>query len=424
MPPELARPPIPVVVQQHAEECALLRQIRSVLVRAPHVRLRHLRRLDDRIAAHADGLAVAGADGTRLCTQALERVGAGVVFALALRLIDQRDERGLDRLMALAAAVPDARRGLLSALGWVSATQLQGIVRSLLAADDTGRRALGIAACRLHQVDPGAALAQAVQDQAPSLRAEGWRAAGELARGDLLEGALAACTDPDPALAFAAARCACLLGDRASAPAALQGIAERAGAPQEEARRWLLLASDFHHAREFVRLLAHAAPPELPPGRGVISACALLGDTACIPWLFECMADDRLARLAGEAFSLITGADLAALDLERKPPEHVPGGPTEDPEDDNVALDPDDSLPWPDIARVQRWWQAQAAAMPAGARCFMGRAPGVEHCGEVLREGFQRQRIVAAALLVLLAPGRKLFPVGAPSWRQSRLLAG
>ena len=62
--------------------------------------------------------------------------------------------------------------------------------------------------------------------------------------------------------------------------------------------------------------------------------------------------------------------------------------------------------------------------MPTGWRCFLGHAPGIEHCGEVLRERFQRQRFVAATLLVLLAPGRKLFPVCAPSWRQARLLAG
>ncbi|HET8746187.1 MAG TPA: HEAT repeat domain-containing protein, partial [Ramlibacter sp.] len=287
MPPELARAPIPVVVQQHAEECAILRQIRSVLVRAPHVRLRHLRRLDDRIAAHADGLAVAGAYGTQLCREALERVGAGVVFALALRLIDERDEGGLQRLLALAAAVPEAQRGLLSAFGWVSAGSLQGIVRTLLASGDAQRRTLGLAACRLHQVDPGTALTQAVDDQQPLLRAEGWRAAGELGRANLLPAALAALDDPDPAVAFAAARCACLLGDRASALPALHAFALRPGAAQEEARRWFLLASDFGAAHDFVRRLAHSAAPQLPHRRRVISACALLGDTAHVPWLIE-----------------------------------------------------------------------------------------------------------------------------------------
>jgi uncharacterized protein (TIGR02270 family) len=420
---ELARPPIPVVVQQHAEESALLRHVRMVLVRAPHVRLRHLRRLDDRIAAHLDGLEVAGAYGTRLCTEALERVGAGVVFALAQRYLAERDERGIERLASLAAAVPDARRGLLSAFGWVSATQLQGIVRTLLASADAQRRALGVAACRLHRVDPGGALAQAVAHADPGLRAAGWRAAGELGRVDLLGPALDALGDPEAAVAFEAARCACLLGDRQAALDALHRAAEAEAAHRAQARHCLLLAADFGCGREVVRRLAQSAAPEAGHKRRVMAACALLGDTAYIPWLIECMVDDTLARAAGEAFSLVTGADLAALDLERKPPEQVPGGPTDDPDDDDVDLDPDESLPWPDVERVQRWWQANALRMPAGMRCFMGQPVAADHCASVLREGFQRQRFVAAALLVLIAPGQRLFPVCAPAWRQQRLLA-
>lgn len=420
----LVRQPIPAVVQQHAEESAVLRQIRSVLVRAPHVRLRHLRRLDDRIAAHLDGLAVAGSYGTALCTAALERTGAGEVFALAVRLIDERDDRALDRLAALAAALPDARRGLLSAFGWVSAAQLQGLVQSLLASRDAQRRALAIAACRLHRADPGEALGHALDDDDPDLRAAAWRAAGEIGRADLLDRAQAALSDPDPATAFEAAACACLLGDRRAALAALEAMAHAGKSPREApAWEWLLLASDFQRAREFVRALSKAAAPGLAHQRRVIAAFGLLGDVRFVPWLVERMEDDTLARIAGESFTLLTGADLAALDLERKPPEQVPGGPSDDPADDNVAMDPDDSLPWPDRARVAHWWQQHAGEMPVEQRSFMGRPVGNGPVAQVLREGTQRQRFVAARHACLLAPGTRLFPVCAPAWRQQRLLA-
>ena len=73
--------PIIPVVRQHAEESANLRNMRSVLVTAPHVKLHHLRRLDDRVAAHLDGLAVAGEFGWKLCEAALENPGVGEVFA-------------------------------------------------------------------------------------------------------------------------------------------------------------------------------------------------------------------------------------------------------------------------------------------------------------------------------------------------------
>lgn len=120
---------------------------------------------------------------------------------------------------------------------------------------------------------------------------------------------------------------------------------------------------------------------------------------------------------------MITGADLAALDLERKPPQGLAPGPTDDPEDDDVALDEDDSLPWPDAALVQRWWAAQSARWPAGVRSFVGAPATPEHCERVLREGYQRQRIVAALQRCLLHPGTPVFPVAAPAWRQQRRLA-
>ena len=420
----LARQPIPVVVQQHAEESAMLRHVRSVLVRAPHVKLSHLRRLDDRIAAHLDGLAVAGRYGTGLCTAALERAGAGEVFALAVRVIDERDDRAIQRLVALAAALPDARRGLLSAFGWVSASLLQGLVHPLLASGDAPARELAVGACRLHRADPGPALQAALDDPAPLVRAAAWRAAGELGRTDLLDRALASLADPDDDVAFQAAACALLLGNGDAALDALEALGQREGPLRERAQELLLVAAGFQRARDILRRQAKAAAPKGAHRRRLIRACGLAGDIRFVPWLVEAMQDDVFARIAGESFSLITGADLAALDLERKPPQHVPGGPSDDPADDDVAMDPDDSLPWPDRERVQRWWNEHADGMPANARCFMGRPPTPGHCADILREGLQRQRILAAQLLCLRTPGTRLFPVCAPSWRQQRMLAG
>ena len=100
---------IGIVVQQHAEESAHLRNMRSVLATAPHVKLSHLRRLDDRLAAHLDGLAVAGEFGSNLCEAALENPGIGEVFAAAVRAIEEKEERRLDKLFSLVGAMPEAQ---------------------------------------------------------------------------------------------------------------------------------------------------------------------------------------------------------------------------------------------------------------------------------------------------------------------------
>ena len=163
--------PILPVISQHAEESALLRSVRRVLVGAPHVKLHHLRRLDDRLAAHLDGLAVAGKFGWNLCVAALENPGVGEVFAATVRAIEDSNADGLNKLLALVEAVPASQPGLLSAFGWVSSQFLQGMIKDLLVASHPFQRQIGLAACAMHRVDPGAALVAASGDADASLRA-------------------------------------------------------------------------------------------------------------------------------------------------------------------------------------------------------------------------------------------------------------
>lgn len=416
----LQRPIIPAIVSQHLEDAAALRSVRSVLVRAPHVKLLHLGRTDERLLAHLDGLSVAGDAGYDMARTALDVPGVGQLFVVAVLAIERRDAAQLDRLVALLEAVPSAGRALASAFGWLPAPLLRGMTAPLLTGDATpAQRWLGITACASHGVDPGPVLQQAIGDADPRLRSKALRAAAQIGRADLLGTCLAHLQDADPSCRLAAAWSSVLLGDRAEGAQALTEIALRLSPPDAQALQLALLTADPATARHIVRTLIDARAPL----RTAIQATAWAGDARAIPWLIKQMADDRHARLAGEAFSFITGADLALLDLERKPPENVDGGPTEDPADDNVALDADESLPWPDLARLQAWWHAHAERWPRGERCFVGGPADVAHCTQVLRTATQRQRHAAALLLALQRAGMALFNVAAPTHRQKRLLA-
>ena len=86
-------------------------------------------------------------------------------------------------------------------------------------------------------------------------------------------------------------------------------------------------------------------------------------------------------------------------------------------------MDEDESLPWPDPEKIAAWWRAHGAKFASGTRYFMGDVPTPATCLEVLKTGFQRQRIAAAEYLTLLTPGTPLFNTAAPTWRQQRLLA-
>jgi uncharacterized protein (TIGR02270 family) len=156
--------------------------------------------------------------------------------------------------------------------------------------------------------------------------------------------------------------------------------------------------------------------------RWLIQGSGIGGDPTYVPWLIQHMANDRTARLAGEAFSLIVGTDLALLDLERKPPENFESSPSDDPDDPNVEMDADDGLPWPDPEQISRWWAANAGRFRPGSRYFMGAPVTREHCIDILKNGYQRQRILAAHYLCLLEPGTPLFNTSAPAWRQQKLL--
>jgi len=156
--------------------------------------------------------------------------------------------------------------------------------------------------------------------------------------------------------------------------------------------------------------------------RLVIKGAGLAGDPHYVPWLIKQMEDPKLARLAGESFSFMIGLDLAYLDLDRRRPENFESGPNDDPRDDNVAMDEDEGLPWPDPVKIHAWWRGNRSQFAVGTRYFMGEAVNWENCVRVLREGFQRQRVAAAQYLCLLRPGTVLFNCAAPAWRQQRWL--
>ena len=411
------RHPIPAIVHQHLEDAAALRSTRSVLVRAPHVRLHLLGRLDERLAAHLDGLAVAGEFARGLCLAALESPGPGTLFTATVGAIEHRDSALLDKLLAIAEATPDAQAGLVSAFGWVPTGSLRGITKALLDSPSTFHRGVGLSVCAMHQVNPGASLDTALNE--PALTALASAVAGKLGRRDLLPACLPALASTDDAGRFHAARAALLLGERDAATAVLRALSLAPGPYRAAALcAWLQVATPAD-AHALLKTLAGdpAAVRLLVRGAGVS------GDVHYVPWLIRQMDRPALARLAGESLSLITGLDLADLDLDRSAPELADAGPNDDPDDTDVALDEDESLPWPDPGKLAAWWQAQGSRFTPGTRYFLGEPPSPAHCLSVLKSGFQRQRIAAAHYLSLLQPGTPLFNTAAPASRQQGLLA-
>ena len=113
---------------------------------------------------------------------------------------------------------------------------------------------------------------------------------------------------------------------------------------------------------------------------------------------------------------------MSYLDLDRKPPQNFESGPNDHPDDPDVSMDEDESLPWPDLVKISAWWTTNKSRFRDGTRYFAGEPSSRAHCIHVLKEGYQRERIAAAQYLCLLNPGTQLFNTAAPARRQKALL--
>jgi uncharacterized protein (TIGR02270 family) len=154
-----------------------------------------------------------------------------------------------------------------------------------------------------------------------------------------------------------------------------------------------------------------------------VIAAGAAGYGSLIPWLLAQMHRPGLARVAGEAFTAITGLDLTAHKLEDEPPDDFEAGPTEDPADADVAMDPDEHLPWPLVSGLHEWWREAQHDFRADTRYLSGQPISEEWLWQVVRSGRQRTRAAAALELALLAPDAPLFEVRARGERQLALLA-
>jgi uncharacterized protein (TIGR02270 family) len=408
------------VLQQHADDAMALAGNRQALTRAAYAKLPRLRRSDQRLGAHLDGLRIAGRGAESSHEGALESPSPAVVFVSMVRALEDKDKRRLERLIDLVQGVPCLVDGLLFALGWVERSQLQGTVAGLLRDREGFRRAIGVAACAIHRVDPGLVSGRHLQDSDPAVRARSFRAAGELGLADLEPSCEAALRGDDNAeTQFWAARSAVLLGDRRSGLDLLAKRAVSPGGRRVRSFRLALQAMSMDAAHNTLKELARD-PRQI---RTLIEGSGIAGDPRYVPWLIERMTELSVARVAGEAFSLITGADLVVDALDCPAPENFESGPNDDPADPNVDMDPDDGLPWPDGPRIEKWWAANESRFQKGTRHFMGAPVTREHCIDMLKNAYQRQRILAAHYLCLLEPGTPLFNTSAPAWRQERLLA-
>ncbi|WP_437498729.1 TIGR02270 family protein [Sorangium sp. So ce1099] len=406
--------------EQHASDAAFLWSYRDAAVLDPRYDLESLGELDERLEAHVDGLRLAGDAGWEISRAAIDEDEPGSLFAPMVLAVERRDLKGIAHVLDAGGGAPALARAIVSALGWVSFSKVRAILPGLLSRRvGPALHAIGIAACAVHRQDPGAALGYAVISSDPRLKARALRAVGELGREDLLDEVRGALGTEDEACRFAAAWSAAVLGDPAALKA-LGALADRGGLFAERACATVMRRMEPAVASTWLRAIAGA-----PGGaRVALAGAAALGDPALVPWILECMGDPELARAAGGAFTMITGVSLDEAKLRGAPPPGFQGGPSDDPEDEDVAMDPDEGLPWPDRDKIAAWWEGRGKELKRRTRYLLGKPMEAAWLEEVLQRGSQPARAAAAVELVLRRARREVVEVRAPGWAQERARAG
>jgi len=411
------------VVCQHVEEAAILWLRRDWAMTEPHYTLDDLAKLDGQLDAHLDGLRVAEAAAPaaawELCREELRWQEPGEVFAAAVLALESAESERLGNVLDLAAASCELSRPLVSALAWLPKELAWQYVPRFLGEHEPGLRRVGIAASAVAGCDPGAVLAESVDDQDELLSARSLRAIGELGRTDLLPALRVHLDDDAERCRCAAAWSAALLSPDDAAVRVLRRVAAEG---KERSLAALQLAICRTVAAEARAWLLEFADQDASGVRTAVVGTGILGIVDLVPRLLERMETPALARVAGEAFSMITGVDLAEQDLEGDWPEGFEAGPNDDPADENVEVDPDENLPWPDVAKVKDWWMRHRDEFEPGVRYLCGRPMTEDWLEHVLRYGYQRQRAAAALELAIRRPGTPLFNVKAPGYRQQQLL--
>ncbi len=409
---------IPHIIDQHAEEAAFLWLLRNAAVHAPHYDLADLAKLDDRVEAHLDGLRIAADCGWQIVSDNLQAEEAGEVFAAAILALEGNSIERIKQVYETVEKVPETLPGLVSAFGWVAPQNPQGKVNGLLVSDKPLWRRVGIRACAIHRVDPGKFFDQAIEDEDSALKSCALRTAGEIGRVELKPRLQVLLDHGDQAVRFWVAWSSVLLGDRGAALAVLQREIVSNGCFCERAMQVALPVMDAQTVKSSLKALAENKETV----RQAIKGIGIGGDPRYVPWLIQHMQDAKLARVAGESFSFICGVDLAYQDLECDLPEEAAAGPNENPEDEDMAMDPDEDLPCPDPQLVLRWWQENSDRFCPEQRQLYGQANTEEQCQAILRTGTQRLRQLAAMLSALRQPQQKVFETRGPGKRQQQSL--
>ena len=389
------------IYEQFVDEASFLWVLRSIAVEQPHYNLASLRELEQRIDAQLDGLMTAVEEAWEICLEALKLEEPGEVFTSTVIAFKSHDIAKIQSAVEVGLSNDEAVKGLISALGWLPGKLVHPWIKRFFSSKDLDHKYLALAACSVRQENPAQHLNQMLGrddcKEHEKLYVRALRLIGEFKRQDLMQVLSEAAKSDSENIQFWSAWSAILLGDRAAVDQ-LEPFIFKNGPNQVKAIDIAFRVLPMEQARNWITRLVE----DKQQIRAAVKATGVLGDPHAVNWLLGNMQDESVAKLSGEAFSFITGIDLEQSQLVLENPPGIAPQPNDDVEDNDVSLDEDEDLPWPEVEKISKIWINEGKNFVSGQRYFLGQAIRPEFLNDKLTNAYQRQRHAAALELSLL----------------------
>ena len=387
-----------------------------LLTEAPQARLTDIYETDQRLAGSFRYLQLAGSAALDIAAAVFAEspaLGEAVVFA-ALSMHAKRT--GFEKeILQLLETEADAITALAEAFRYVGKEVQRDVFYPWIKHDEPFLASAALAAATLLRLHLRDLLIPYVTDPRPLVRGRAFEYAGVMGLSAHAPVALAALAEPDADLSFQAAVASVRLGR----PQAATALAARIGGdtPPWQCRlavelSFPLLPEDVSHAH--VRALLKQEDTQ----RWGLLGLGVIGSTRTLPYLLQVMEEPRVTRMAGWAFAMITGANIAEDDLELEAFPETEDDPLLEGAAEELFFE--DGLPFPDPARVHDWLIAKGRNLSGEHPLLFGlpqwswqdmESPDLEFQG--------RYRALAQVLSLRSGEGRL------PNWRAPvRLMAG
>lgn len=397
------------LAEMHLDEVANLWTVWRSALTQPHYDLFSLQELERRIQNHIAGMRLQENIAWSLCRELFATADAAEMFAAAQLAFRSYDVEKIKKVVEVATATPYAVDGLVTSMAWLPSDIVSPWIEKFLGSRDLFHKYLAVEACRIRGVKLDEHLSDLLRKETclsdERLLISVLRSIGETKC--VSAASLLATLKLDGDAFFWHLYAQILLGDHrlseqlypfVGGRSPVQGHAAQLAfrlLPLPVAQKWI---SDLIGNRS----AEHAA----------ITATAILGDPQVIPWLVGLMHKPEHARLAGQAFSVITGCDLERLhyvvdDAMESLDQTLLREATEEAVDISQ-----EGLAWPDADVVWTVWQNDLSSdFKSGYRYFQGEPMSEKSCLHTVRYGRQFERLCAAYELALIKPDLELYNV-------------